>query len=79
MHDQVHCQCYKADTIGEKPVEEAVCKERVGKDGDKHCTGPAMMDCLSLGGADMGSIYKVGAIDDEKDTNMPPAPINLIV
>ena len=70
MTNQVHCQCYKADTIGEKPVEEAVCKERVGKDGDKHCTGPAMMDGLSLGGADMGSIYKVGAIDDEKDTNM---------
>ena len=68
MTDQVHCQCYKADTIGEKPVEEAICKERVGKDGDKHCTGPAMMDGLSLGGANMGSIYKVGAIDDEKDT-----------
>jgi len=61
MSNDVHCQCYTAATIGDKPVEEAVCKDRVGKDGNKHCTGPAMMDGISLGGADMGSIYAVGS------------------
>ena len=71
MLDQVHCQCYKADTIGEKPVEDAVCKERVGKDGDKHCTGPAMKDDVSLGGADVGSIYKVKTTCQDPTSNMP--------
>jgi hypothetical protein len=52
MTSYVHCQCYNtSESIG--PVENANCKERVGKDGDKHCTGPAMMMGMSLGGADM--------------------------
>jgi len=65
MPHDVHCQCYSAQTIQDKPVEEAVCKDKVGKDGDKHCTGPAMMNGLSLGGADIGSIYKVQKVEVE--------------
>lgn len=52
MTNDVHCQCYTtSESIG--PMEDANCKERVGNDGDKHCTGPAMMMGMSLGGADM--------------------------
>lgn len=52
----MHCQCYAST---ENDVEDMNCKELVGVDGDKHCTGPAMVDGISLGGADIGSIYKV--------------------
>ena len=63
MADRVHCQCYRpTKTGGTKPVEAADCHDRVGRDGEKHCTGPAMLDGISLGGADMGSMYKVGAV-----------------
>ena len=71
MTDEVHCQCYDAVTIGEKPEEEAVCKERVGNGGNKHCTGPAMKDGVSLGGADVGSIYKVKTTCQDPTSNMP--------
>jgi hypothetical protein len=58
MNRQVHCQCYSADKI-DNEVERANCKAKVGKDGDKHCTGPAVINGISTGGADIGSIYKV--------------------
>jgi len=70
MADRVHCQCYRpTKTGGTKPVEAADCHDRVGRDGEKHCTGPAMLDGISLGGADMGSIYKVGAVSMDQDVD----------
>merc|ERR1712238_413932 len=58
MTNDVHCQCYSAKFINDKPVKEAECKKRVGEYGNKHCIGPGMKDGFSLGGADIGSIYK---------------------
>jgi len=81
MTNEVHCQCYTAQSVGEdKPLERANCKAEVGRDGDKHCTGPAMINGISLGGADIGSIYKVTtfAIANQEETDcleVPPEPI----
>jgi len=59
MNNKVHCQCYSANRIDGLSPERANCKAKVGSDGDKHCTGPAVIDGISTGGADIGSIYKV--------------------
>jgi len=58
-NNDVHCQCYAGERIGNKPIEEVNCKALVGSGGDKHCTGEAMVDGISMGGADIGSIYEV--------------------
>jgi hypothetical protein len=59
MTNDVHCQCYAGENIGNKPVETIDCKALVGDGGDKHCTGSAMINGISMGGADIGSIYEV--------------------
>ena len=62
MKDKVHCQCYHSDQVEHgfmAGIERANCNALVGKDGDKHCIGPGIIDGISMGGADMGSIYLV--------------------
>jgi len=56
---EVHCQCYSDERVSDKDVENKNCNEFVGGGGKKHCTGSGMIDGLSMGGADIGSIYEV--------------------
>jgi hypothetical protein len=58
--NEVHCQCYTRERFGDKPFETADCNALVT--GDKfHCTGSAVIDGISMGWANIGSIYEVSA------------------
>merc|ERR1719464_2426098 len=65
--NKVHCQCYSDARISDKSVENMDCKTLVGGGGDKHCVGSGMIDGLSMGGADIGSIYEVPELVAESE------------
>jgi hypothetical protein len=75
--NEVHCQCYTRERFGDKPVETADCNALVT--GDKfHCTGSAMIDGISMGGADIGSIYEVSSPSDGSSFSPFEGPYNNI-
>ena len=46
--NDVHCQSYLGENIGNKPVETINCKALFGDSGDKHCKGSAMIEGISI-------------------------------